>query len=86
MMGASQNPRHTGQETFENAAHTVHILMWCYRDFYGGTEAECTVIQRAKQIILLKACHKEFIKIIEDIMVLIQTPELWRKKVILLED
>lgn len=33
---------------FENATHTVHILMWCYRDFYGGTEAGCTVIQRAK--------------------------------------
>lgn len=56
-MDNTQNPRHTGHETFENAAHTFFFLMWCNRDFYGGTEAGWTVIQRAKRIILLKACR-----------------------------
>lgn len=41
-------------KTFENAAHS--FLMWCYRDSHDGTKAGCTVIQRAKHIILLTHC------------------------------
>lgn len=53
-MDATENWRHTGQETFENEAHT--FLNVVLQRLYGGTKAGCTVIQRAKRIILLKGC------------------------------
>lgn len=50
---ATENERHTGQETFENEAPTFNVVL---KRLEGGTKAGCTVIQRAKHIILLKAC------------------------------
>lgn len=80
-----KTPKPAGQKTFENAVHTFY-LMWCYRDFYGGAEAGCTVIQRAKHVVVLKACCSEFIKTTEEVMVLKLKLQTCEKKVIFLEN
>lgn len=56
-LDATENPM-GGQETFKKKQHIyIFFLNVVLRRLYGGTEASCTVIQRATRIILLKACH-----------------------------